>query len=197
MGDMLNDTRSKTVPISGRDFDLKDRFEKAIYDTLNEEGQIVFSQMSELGMPRLDGIAVVATCDGHDLVMGTAWHAYPSDEHLQVRLRSRLPVEVACARYMPAYDSEGHRVIDVLERRMGVSDAHVIDAYGDGVKYIFREANINDASYLLRAKVDGLEEPRLIAAYASSAGDVAVGFDVPVSEFQEWVTATFGPSLRF
>jgi len=196
MGDVQNNSGLKTVPISGRDFDLKDRFEKAIYDALNEEGQIVFSQTSELGMPRMDLIAVVATCDGHDLVLGTAWLAYPTDERLQVRIRSRLPVEVACARYVPARNSEGERVIDVLERRMGATDEHIIDAFGDGVKYLFREANMKDASYLLRAKVDGDDETRLIAAYANSEGEVIVGFDVPISEFQDWVNATFGPSFR-
>lgn len=193
----MGDDLLKSVPVSGRDFDLKDRFEKDIYDTLNEEGLVVFSHKSEIGMPHLDLIAVIATCDGHDIVLVTAWLAYPNDERLQVRIRSRLPVEVACARYVPAHNTEGKRVIDVLERRMGVYDEHIINAFGDGVKYLFREANIKDASYLLRAKIDGDDEPRLIAAYADNDGNISVGFDVPVSEFQGWVDSALGPSFRF
>lgn len=193
----MSDMQMKSVPVSGRDFDLKDRFEKAVYDTLNEEGQIVFSHMSDHAGPRLDLIAVIATCEGHDLVLGTAWHPRPTDEHLQVRIRSRLPVEVACARYMPAYNADGRRIVDVLERRMGGSDAHVIDAFGDHVKYLMREAYTKDASYLLRVKGDSDEEARLVAAYADSDGNITVGFDVPASEFQDWVRATFGPSFRF
>jgi hypothetical protein len=193
----MSDYQLKSVPVSGRDFDLKDRFEKAIYTTLNEEGQVVFSHMSEIGMPRLDLIAATATCDGHELVFGTAWLAYPADEQLQVRIRSSLPVEVACARYMPSHNSEGRRVIDVLEKRMGTSDEHIINSFGEGVKYLFREAYAKDASYLLRAKIDGDDEARLIAAYADSDGNVTVGFDVPVSEFQSWVDSALGPSFKF
>lgn len=193
----MSDYQMKSVPVSGRDFDLKDRFEKDIYDTLNEEGLVVFSHKSEIGMPHLDLIAVIATCDGHDIVLGTAWLAYPNDEKLQVRIRSRLPIEVACARYVPAFNSEGTRVIHVLEKRMGAYDAHIINAFGDGVKYLFREADTNHASFLLRAKIDGDDEPRLIAAYADNDGTIRVGFDLPVSEFQSWVESALGPSFKF
>lgn len=184
---------------NAREFDAADPLEKAILDSAEAEGLVIWSRNADWGdVTERQLVAVVAGPQGPELFCARAWPA-ALNSGVIVRLDLRCKVEDACRPFLSKSADALPRIGDLHSRdSYDVAVAHIVGAQAG---CLWRSADTKSAVFLLRTRAeDGRKNLAVATAESTRAtggtkANAELHLTVPVDEFAAWVQATFGARL--